>query len=187
MGCVHGSCSNDVVGDAITTVLWPAMHTHMVLAAHSLTRCGAAAHMQLVPAVGARGGPQVLGLWAMCGYTVRLTAAARWPVLVAPPVIELEGAGGVQAQVADEVERERREWRRAQARRQAEKQAKHESTARAVVRDTIGLALMYALHREQCGLDAPPKVAREWLAMFHAEDVRLRSADEQVQEHRSHA
>lgn len=86
----------------------------------------------------------------------------------------------VQAQVADEVERERREWRRAQARRREEKQAKHERMARAVVRDAVGLALMHAVHREQCGLDVPPKVAREWVAMFHAQDVRLRSADEQV-------
>lgn len=108
-------------------------------------------------------------------------------MLLALPVKWLERTGSVQAQVADEVERERREWRRAQARRQEEKQAKHESTARAVVRDAIGLALMHALHREQCGLDAPRKVAREWIAMFHAEDVRLRSADEQVRQHHSQA
>lgn len=64
--------------------------------------------------------------------------------------------------------------------RKAEKQAKHELMARGVVRDLVGLALLYSEHREQCGLQVPPKVAREWTAMFHAQDLRLRSRDEQV-------
>eukprot|EP00892_Ulva_mutabilis_P002600 jgi/Ulvmu1/12340/UM089_0024.1 len=93
---------------------------------------------------------------------------------------EVELSQALKAQVSDEVERERREWRRAQARRQAEKQAKHELMARGVVRDLVGLALLHAEHREQCGLQVPPKVSREWTAMFHAQDVRLRSWDEQV-------
>jgi hypothetical protein len=92
----------------------------------------------------------------------------------------LDCISNAQAQVREEVERERRQWRKDREQRAVAKREKHVKIAQRVAQELVGLALLQIEYASQTGLKAPSKVKRGWITMFLAGDTRLCSAETQV-------